>query len=167
MVESTLKNARFKVDNEFSGADASAAGRQARSDPVEFDKADVFGLDEFMQVSKKTFSRNFLMCALFALSLLLALSCLSRLFLFLCSSCSFSPAALSCLRCSLSLLFWRALSRALSTPSLFTVFFLLSCSLLSLYCLLPHFLSALFSLVALFLALLALFFLSLPRSLRL
>ena len=53
VVASTLKNARFKVDNEFSGADSSSAARQARSGPVEFDKEDVFGLDEFMQVSPR------------------------------------------------------------------------------------------------------------------
>ena len=49
MIDSTLKNARFKVDNEFAGADATGS-RQVRSGPVEFDKEDVFGLDEFMQV---------------------------------------------------------------------------------------------------------------------
>ena len=51
VVESTLKNARFKVDNEFSGASDGPKG--ARSGPVEFDKEDVFGLDEFMQAAKK------------------------------------------------------------------------------------------------------------------
>jgi hypothetical protein len=51
VIDSTLKNARFKVDNEFAGASApGASSRQARLGPVEFDKEDVFGLDEFMQV---------------------------------------------------------------------------------------------------------------------
>jgi len=51
VMASTLKNARFKVDNEFSGASGGAAG--PRSGPVDFDKSqDVFGLDEFMQSAK-------------------------------------------------------------------------------------------------------------------
>mmetsp|Transcript_45107 Transcript_45107/g.90378 ORF Transcript_45107/g.90378 Transcript_45107/m.90378 type:complete len:154 (+) Transcript_45107:1-462(+) len=51
-IGSALKNARFKVDNEFQGASGDAAS-QRRSGPVEFDKdEDVFGLDEFMQAAK-------------------------------------------------------------------------------------------------------------------
>jgi len=53
VMEQTLKNARFKVDNEFQGASGDGA-RQSRSGPVEFDRdEDVFGLDEFMQAAKK------------------------------------------------------------------------------------------------------------------
>jgi len=51
VVESTLKNARFKVDNEFSGAGGGdGASSKPRAVPVQFDKEDVFGLDDFMQV---------------------------------------------------------------------------------------------------------------------
>ena len=53
---SALKSARFKVDNEFSGAGAGGGAeggggsRASRSGPVEYEKEDIFGLDEFMQV---------------------------------------------------------------------------------------------------------------------
>lgn len=57
-VESALKNARFKVDNEFSGASGGVGGQQSRSAPVEYEKEDVFGLDDFMQQAKKGGSKR-------------------------------------------------------------------------------------------------------------